>query len=76
MVCGFDFEKVYGEHGSGFTEVHHLKPLSELGKETKVDPITDMVVVCPNCHRMIHRNKDNILSLGELTEIVRQREKA
>lgn len=70
MVCGFDFEKVYGEHGAGYIEVHHLRPVSSLQEQTKVDPNTDMAVVCSNCHRMIHRNKDKILSIEELREIL------
>jgi 5-methylcytosine-specific restriction protein A len=41
MVCGFDFEKVYGECGAGFIEVHHMLPVSSLKEEILVDPITD-----------------------------------
>jgi len=54
-VCGFDFAKIYGDVGEGFIHVHHLKPLSEIGEEYKVDPITDLCPICPNCHAMIHR---------------------
>jgi 5-methylcytosine-specific restriction protein A len=28
-VCGFDFERTYGEIGSGFIHVHHLTPLAD-----------------------------------------------
>jgi 5-methylcytosine-specific restriction protein A len=56
-ICGFDFELVYGERGKGFIEVHHTKPLSEVEGETVIDPATDLVPVCSNCHRMIHRRK-------------------
>ncbi len=66
LVCGFDFEERYGEQGKGFIEVHHLKPVSELGGNTKVNPKTDMVVVCSNCHKMIHRKRDSVLSIEEL----------
>src|SRR5215218_8692971 len=59
-VCGFDFEQVYGERGKGYIEVHHLRPVSTLGKETKVDLKRDMTVLCSNCHRMIHRRKDQV----------------
>jgi len=71
MVCGFDFEKRYGERGKGFIEVHHLTPVSELGSNTKINPKTDLAVVCSNCHRMIHRKKDNILSLDELKKLLK-----
>ena len=41
----------------------HLHPVSTLGQKTKVDPRTDMTVVCSNSHRMIHRRRDEVLSL-------------
>ena len=31
-VCDFDFEKTYGEIGKGFIHVHHLIPVSQIGK--------------------------------------------
>ena len=65
-ICGFNFEEVYGERGKDYIEVHHLRPVSTLGKETKIDPKTDMTVLCSNCHRMIHRRKDNVLTPEEL----------
>jgi 5-methylcytosine-specific restriction protein A len=56
MVCGFNFEAIYGELGAGFIEAHHLTPFADLkGRPTKLDPRTDFVVLCPNCHRMLHR---------------------
>ena len=54
-VCGFDFEKVYGERGKGFIEVHHTEPLGSLSEEKIINPQTDLVPVCSNCHRIIHR---------------------
>ena len=55
-VCGFDFVEVYGDHGYGFIECHHTKPVSELkvGERTK---ISDLSLVCSNCHRMIHTKR-------------------
>lgn len=72
MVCGFDFEETYGEHGSNFIEVHHLNPVSSLEDETRVDPETEMTVVCSNCHRMIHRKKDDVLSLEDLRRLIQK----
>lgn len=72
MACGFDFEEKYGGRGSGYIEVHHLNPISSLEKETKVDPQTEMAVLCSNCHRMIHRKRTEVLSLEELKEIVQE----
>jgi 5-methylcytosine-specific restriction protein A len=52
-VCTFDFEATYGERGHEFTEVHHVVPLHASG-ETKTK-VTDLILLCANCHRMIHR---------------------
>lgn len=67
QVCEFDFEATYGEWGKNFAEVHHIKPLAELnGKKTKTNPKTDLVVLCANCHRMVHRKKGITLTVEEL----------
>lgn len=52
-ICGFDFFQRYGEHGRGFAECHHIRPLSDGKRETLIE---DLVVLCANCHRMIHRS--------------------
>ena len=54
--CGFDFFAQYGELGAGFAEVHHKKPLSEAPRKGQTIRLSDLAVVCANCHRMIHRN--------------------
>ena len=63
-VCGFDFAVKYGQLGLGFTECHHKMPLAKLsaGQKTK---ITDLAVVCANCHRIIHRSRP-VLTVDEL----------
>jgi 5-methylcytosine-specific restriction enzyme A len=55
QVCGFNFEKAYGEAGKDFIHVHHLKQISEIGETYQVDPIQDLRPVCPNCHAIIHK---------------------
>jgi 5-methylcytosine-specific restriction enzyme A len=52
-ACGFDFAQVYGDRGTDFIECHHRVPLHVTG-ETKTH-LTDLVLLCSNCHRMIHR---------------------
>jgi predicted HNH restriction endonuclease len=52
--CGFDFVEVYGEIGEGFAHVHHLRPLGDLS-EPSATTLSDLAIVCPNCHAMIHR---------------------
>ncbi|MGV9316000.1 HNH endonuclease [Streptomyces sp. NPDC003691] len=52
-ACGFDFEKVYGDRGAGYIECHHVLPLHAAGESrTK---LSDLALICANCHRMIHR---------------------
>lgn len=70
MACGFNFQKVYGNRGKDYIEVHHIKPLATAGEAIDVDPATDLVVVCANCHRIIHRKKNEILSLNELKALI------
>lgn len=52
--CRFDFSAAYGELGKGFVEIHHINPvaLSHPGRVTK---LSELVAVCSNCHRMLHR---------------------
>lgn len=57
QVCNFDFESKYGKIGRGYIHVHHLKQISEIRKEYKVNPIKDLRPVCPNCHAIIHKRK-------------------
>lgn len=54
-VCKFDFEKHYGEIGRNFIHVHHLIQVATVGKTYEVDPIQDLIPVCPNCHAMLHK---------------------
>lgn len=70
-ACGLNFENKYGILGKGFIHVHHLKPISESG-ETKVNPESDMVVLCANCHAMVHRQKDRTLTIEELITVINE----
>ncbi|MFN5335061.1 MAG: HNH endonuclease [Bacteroidota bacterium] len=53
-VCNMSFEKFYGIIGKDFIHVHHLDPLGLRKKRKKIDPIKDLIPVCPNCHAMLH----------------------
>lgn len=56
QVCEMDFAKTYGNLGKEFIEVHHLHPVAQ--GERNVNPITDLIPLCSNCHSMIHRQED------------------
>ena len=66
-ACEMSFEEYYGDLGRGFIHVHHIRELSRLSGEYKVDPVKDLCPVCPNCHAMIHRKKP-ALSVDELRQ--------
>lgn len=63
-ACEFDFAKAYGALGEDFIEVHHLRPVHAMqpGQKTK---LSDLALLCSNCHRMAHRNRQ-VLSLDGL----------
>jgi len=72
--CGFKMDEIYGPIGSGVIHVHHLVPLSELDGPVRVDPISDLVPLCPNCHNIVHQVAPplSIEKLRELTGFVPQ----
>lgn len=67
-ICDFNFENHFGDVGKGFIHVHHINQISEIGKEYEVDPIKDLIPVCPNCHAMIH-SKRPAFTIEKIKEI-------
>jgi 5-methylcytosine-specific restriction protein A len=55
-VCQFNFSESYGSRGDGYIECHHRTPVSELKPGDKIK-LSDLSLVCSNCHRMIHRRR-------------------
>ena len=51
-ACAFDFQAKYGSLGEDFIEAHHVTPLTEGPRHTSLD---DLMMLCANCHRMVHR---------------------
>lgn len=64
-VCGFEFEEKYKDLGTDFIEMHHEKPLSRSRGQSR-SRVTDLVPVCSNCHRMLHRRREPILTTARL----------
>lgn len=71
FVCGINFEKVYGDIGKNFIHVHHKKPLALVRATYKLNPLTDLIPVCPNCHAMLHTT-DPPKSPIELRKLLRR----
>jgi 5-methylcytosine-specific restriction endonuclease McrA len=69
FLCGFDFSAAYGEAMAGFIHVHHLSPLSSVGKGYQVDAVQDLRPVCPNCHATLH-SREPAYSLEEVCRLL------
>jgi hypothetical protein len=63
-----DFETTYGTLGRGFAECHHKLSLSETGPTRT--RLRDLAIICPNCHRMLHRARPWKI-VEELSRIIR-----
>ncbi|MCZ8163801.1 MAG: HNH endonuclease [Beijerinckiaceae bacterium] len=70
VVCEVRPEILYGEAGS-IIEVHHLEPMSNLVTPRTYDPATDLVPLCPNCHRAVHTRRPVPWTIEELKELRR-----
>jgi hypothetical protein len=70
-ACGFSFIEAYGELGNDFIEMHHKVPVASYISPRDVSP-SDLVPLCSNCHRMIHR-RSPMLDVEELAEILKSR---
>jgi len=68
-VCDFDFEKFYGKFARGFIHIHHVVNIADRGEEYTLNPIKDLVPLCPNCHAAIHLS-DGKMTVEELREMV------
>jgi hypothetical protein len=55
-VCAFSFVEAYGSVGEEYIEAHHTVPVSQLRKNASTR-VEDIVLVCSNCHRMLHRRR-------------------
>ena len=70
-ICGFDFAEFYGLDFEGLIHIHHLKPIHTIGEEYEVDPATDLIPVCPNCHLAVHSKRGGVYPPEELRKYIR-----
>lgn len=70
-ACGFSFSQRYGARGKGFIEAHHTTPISDLMGTVRTR-LSDIALVCSNCHRMLHRRRP-WLTMGQLRLILTRR---
>lgn len=69
QCCGCTMEELYGPAGRQLIHVHHLVPLGDGKGARPVNPKRDLRPVCPNCHMIIHGNKDEPRSIDEVKEL-------
>ena len=77
QTCSFDFENFYGEEiGGRFIEIHHIKPVFQYTDvditKTFENAVKNLMPVCSNCHRMIHRNRRTPIKIDYLIEQIRK----
>lgn len=67
-VCGLDFGDAYGGFAQGFIHVHHKTPVAQAAQDGqyRLNPRTDLVPVCPNCHAMLHHHTDKPCTVEKL----------
>jgi hypothetical protein len=70
-ICGFDFEKIYGKLGENVIDGHHINCVSDMSVDGDETHIEDIIMVCPNCHRIIHNNIE--IELSVLKEMISAR---
>jgi predicted RNA-binding protein with PUA-like domain len=66
--CGRNYVE-YGKHHEAMFEVHHLKALGKVKMRT-ITKLSDLAVICSNCHRVIHRNNP-MISVVQLSRQLR-----
>ena len=65
--CSFDFSDKYGPESAHIIECHHTKPVSTLAEDGDKTHIDDLVLLCANCHRVVHSRRP-WLSIAQLQE--------
>ncbi|MDR3244057.1 MAG: HNH endonuclease [Elusimicrobiota bacterium] len=74
--CKFNFADFYGAIGNNFIEMHHCKPIFQYEnddiKKTIQDAVLNLQPLCSNCHRMIHKNIKQVLTIADLDKKIKE----
>ena len=57
-ICEYDGSKHFTVINHPIIDVHHITPVAQIGEEYEIDPIADLVPLCPNCHRFVHSREE------------------
>jgi hypothetical protein len=68
-VCRQDFSKLLDGRGVRVLQVHHRRQLSayNIPRQTR---LSDLVVVCANCHLLLHLDSEKPLTVGKLQRLI------
>ncbi|MBJ9923830.1 HNH endonuclease [Burkholderia cenocepacia] len=69
VACGIEPRQRYGAAGT-IIEVHHLESLASLTEPRPYDPNTDLVPLCPSCHRAVHTRRPVPFSVEDLRKMM------
>lgn len=68
-VCERDFTKLLSGRGIRVLQVHHKRMLSKTESETQTR-LEDLVVVCANCHLLLHLDVKRSLTVPQLKKML------
>lgn len=71
QVCHANMEDIYGSLGKHYAEAHHILPLNKIKSQSKTK-ISDLITVCANCHRMLHRMKGDKSDIQKLKSLIKK----
>lgn len=69
-ACGLSMDRIYGPAGAAFVQVHHIVPPSAITPGYALDPVADLVPLCPNCHAVAHLGIPDPYTPGELRRML------
>lgn len=72
-ACGLDLELAYGAAGADLVQVHHITPLAHITPGYEIDPLVDLVPLCPTCHAVAHGRWPDPYSIEDIRTMLRSR---
>lgn len=69
-VCERDFSKLLRGRGVRVLQVHHTRMISKRNAES-VTKLSDLVVVCANCHLLLHLDPKAPMTVSQLRKMLR-----
>jgi 5-methylcytosine-specific restriction endonuclease McrA len=75
-ACDTRLSDVYGAVAIGYIHVHHIVPIATIKAEYQLDPVRDLIPLCPNCHTIVHLRQEPFTIEEVKTMLRNRREKA